>query len=149
MITRINNKNIKNAEAIREIFQLSYSIESRLLNAIDFPPLNRSISQFTNCESEFHVYKNNDKIIGVIETKNIQNKIHIQSLVVHPEYFRRGIGSKLVQFTINNNIQQIFTVETGVKNLPAVKLYENFGFIEIDQWDTDHGVRKIKFKKIK
>ncbi len=149
MITRINNKNIKNAEAIREIFQLSYSIEARLLNAIDFPPLNRSISQFTNCESEFHVYKNNDKIIGVIETKNIQNKIHIQSLVVHPGYFRRGIGSKLVQFTIKNNIQQIFTVETGVKNLPAVKLYENFGFIEIDQWDTDHGVRKIKFKKIK
>jgi hypothetical protein len=33
-------------------------------------------------------------------------------------------------------------------NMPATKLYKKFNFIEVAQWDTDHGVRKIKFERI-
>ncbi len=41
----------------------------------------------------------------------------------------------------------LIVVETGVKNKPAIKLYEQFGFKETKQWDTDHGVRKVKLEK--
>ena len=40
-----------------------------------------------------------------------------------------------------------FSVETGVLNLPAIGLYQGFGFAETKQWDTDHGVRKVRFEK--
>ncbi len=43
----------------------------------------------------------------------------------------------------------LFTVETGVDNLPACKLYKTLGFNETKQWDTDFGIKKIGFEKMK
>ncbi|MEJ2584117.1 MAG: hypothetical protein P8Z38_03455 [Robiginitalea sp.] len=38
-------------------------------------------------------------------------------------------------------------METGLDNGPATALYRKFGFREILQYDTDHGVRKVRFEK--
>ena len=134
MIIKINNKSNKIAKEIRDIFQASYAIEAEMLKAIDFPPLKRTISQFLNSNSEFYAYYLNQNIAGVIEIKNNQDITHIQSLVVYPKYFRNGIGRKLVQFTLDNYKTKIFTVETGIDNHPAIKLYKSFGFQEQKQW---------------
>ena len=147
MITKINNKRNKIAKEIRDIFQASYTIEAEMLKAIDFPPLKRTISQFLNSNSEFYAYYLIENIAGVIEIENDEDSTHIQSLVVYPKYFRNGIGSKLVQFILDTYKSRIFTVETGLDNHPAIKLYKNFGFQEQEQWDTNHGVRKVRFEK--
>jgi len=146
MIIKINNERNKIAKEIRDIFQSSYAVESEMLKAIDFPPLKRTISQFLNSNSEFYAYYLNQNIAGVIEIKNNQDLTHIQSLVVYPKYFRKGIGRKLVQFILDTYKSIIFTVETGVENIPAVELYKSFNFKEKKQWDTDHRVRKIRFE---
>ena len=147
MITKINNKENKIAEEIRAIFQVSYTVEAKMLKAVDFPPLKRTVSQFLNSNSEFHAYYLIENIAGVIEIENDEDSTHIQSLVVYPKYFRNGIGRKLVQFILDNYKAKIFTVETGIDNHPAIKLYKNFGFQEQEQWDTNHGVRKVRFEK--
>lgn len=147
MIIKINNKKNRIAKEIRDIFQISYAIEAKMLKAIDFPPLKRTISQFLNSNSEFYAYYLTNNIAGVIEIKNNQDVTHIQSLVVYPKYFRKGIGSKLVQFILDTYKSRIFTVETGLDNYPAIRLYTSFNFEEQDQWDTDHGIRKVRFKK--
>ena len=148
MIIKINNKSNKIAKEIRDIFQASYAIEAEMLKAIDFPPLKRTISQFLNSNSEFYAYYLNQNIAGVIEIKNNQDLTHIQSLVVYPKYFRKGIGRKLIQFILDTYKSSIFTVETGLDNYPAIKLYTSFDFEEQDQWNTNHGVIKVRFKKI-
>ena len=148
MIIKINNKSNKIAKEIRDIFQASYAIEAEMLKAIDFPPLKRTISQFLNSNSEFYAYYLNQNISGVIEIENNQDLTHIQSLVVYPKYFRKGIGRKLVQFVLDTYKSIIFTVETGLDNYPAIKLYTSFDFEEQDQWNTNHGVIKVRFKKI-
>ena len=147
MIIKIDNKRNAIAKEIRNIFQSSYAIEAEMLKAIDFPPLTRTISQFLNSNSEFYAYYLNQNIAGLIEIKNNQDLTHIQSLVVYPKYFRKGIGRKLVQFVLGTYKSIIFTVETGVDNYPAIKLYISLGFEEQNQWDTNHGIRKVKFKK--
>jgi len=147
MIIKIDNKRNVIAKEIRNIFQSSYAIEAEMLKAIDFPPLKRTISQFLNSNSEFYAYYLNQNIAGLIEIKNNQDLTHIQSLVVYPKYFRKGIGRKLVQFVLGTYKSIIFTVETGVDNYPAIKLYISLGFEEQNQWDTNHGIRKVKFKK--
>jgi len=38
-------------------------------------------------------------------------------------------------------------VETGLKNEPTTQLYLKLGFREVYQYDTDHGVRKVRFEK--
>ena len=147
MIIKINNKENKIAEEIRAIFQVSYTVEAEMLKAVDFPPLKRTVSQFLNSDSEFYAYYLIKNIAGVIEIENHEDLTHIQSLVVYPKYFRSGIGSRLVQFLLDNYKSKIFTVETGIANHPAIKLYKSFGFQEQEQWDTNHGVRKVRFEK--
>jgi len=147
MIIKINNKEDEIAKEIRAIFQVSYTIEADILKAVDFPPLKRTVSQFSNSNSEFYAYYLIKNIAGVIEIENDEDLTHIQSLVVYPKYFRNGIGRKLVQFILDTYKSKIFTVETGIDNQPAIKLYKSFGFQEQEQWDTNHGVRKVRFQK--
>ena len=147
MIIKINNKKNKIAKEIRAIFQVSYTVEAGILKAVDFPPLKRTVSQFLNSNSEFYAYYLIKNIAGVIEIENHEDLTHIQSLVVYPKYFRNGIGSKLVQFILDTYKSRIFTVETGLDNHPAIRLYTSFDFEEQEQWDTNHGVRKVRFKK--
>ncbi len=147
MIIKINNKENKIAEEIRAIFQVSYTVEAKMLKAVDFPPLQRTVSQFLKSDSEFYAYYLTKNISGVIEIENDEDLTHIQSLVVYPKYFRNGIGSKLVQFILDTYKAKIFTVETGIDNHPAIKLYKSFGFQEQKQWDTNHWVRKVRFEK--
>ena len=147
MIIKINNKENKIAEEIRAIFQASYTVEAKMLKAVDFPPLKRTVSQFLKSDSEFYAYYLIENIAGVIEIENNEDLTHIQSLVIYPKYFRNGIGRKLVQFTLDTYKAKIVTVETGIDNHPAIKLYESFGFQEQEQWDTNHGVRKVRFEK--
>ena len=147
MITKINNKKNTIAKEIRAIFQVSYTVEAKMLKAVNFPPLKRTVSQFLNSNSEFYAYYLIKNIVGVIEVERHEDLTHIRSLVVSPKYFRTGIGSKLVQFILNTFKSRIFTVETGLDNHPAIKLYKRFGFQEQDQWDTNHGVRKVRFER--
>ena len=147
MIIKINNKENKIAEEIRAIFQASYTVEAKMLKAVDFPPLKRTVSQFLKSDSEFYAYYLIENIAGVIEIENDEDLTHIQSLVVYPKYFRNGVGRKLVQFILDNYKSKIFTVETGIDNHPAIKLYKSFDFKEQKQWDTNHGVRKVRFEK--
>ena len=147
MISKINNKETKIAEEIRAIFQASYTVEAKMLKAVDFPPLKRTVSQFFNSNSEFYAYYLIENIAAVIEIESYKDLTHIQSLVVYPKYFRNGIGRKLVQFILDTYKTKLFTIETGIDNHPAIKLYKSFGFQEQAQWDTNHGVRKVRFEK--
>jgi len=147
MIIKINNKKNKIAEEIRAIFQASYAVEAKMLKAVVFPPLQRTVSQFLKSDSEFYAYYLTKNIAGVIEIENDEDLTHIQSLVVYPKYFRNGIGRKLVQFILDNYKAKTFTVETGIDNHPAIKLYKSYGFQEQEQWDTNHGIRKVRFEK--
>ncbi len=145
MVEKIDHTIPLLADKIYAVFQVSYKVEAKLLNAVDFPPLRRKSIDITNSSTEFYGAFSDSEIAGVIEIKREERDIHIQSLVVDPTFFRKGIGSGLLTFVVDNLLAKVYTVETGVDNLPAIALYKKFGFIEIQQWNTDHGVRKVKF----
>ncbi len=146
MISLLENKKQVISQSIYKVFQASYKIEAELLNAVDFPPLKRTVKDFINSNTQFYGYFINDILGGIIELKIEHDFIHIQSLVVHPNNFRQGIAIKLMSFTLNNFDCNKFKVETGLLNSPAIKLYKKFGFKETKQWDTSFGIRKIELK---
>jgi ribosomal protein S18 acetylase RimI-like enzyme len=145
MILTINQKDQKTAETIRSVFQASYTIEAKLLKATDFPPLKRRLEEFIESRNAFYGYYMEDTLTGVVEVKAEESNTHIQSLVVHPNFFRNGIGSALVQFVLENYPTNTFTVETGLANEPAKDLYYGFHFRKVREYDTTHGIRKIAF----
>ena len=147
MIQKLELQTTREAEKIREVFQASYAVEAALLGATDFPPLKRPTAGFLDSPNDFYGYLKDGVLAGVVEVVPGEDSTHIQSLVVHPEFFRQGLGSALVGFVLNTYDCPIFTVETGLDNGPATGLYQKFGFREILQYETDHGVRKVRFER--
>lgn len=147
MIKKLQHRNLQTAKQIRVVFQASYAIEAKLLKAEDFPPLKRTLENFVESSTAFYGYYKDQELAAVVEINHTSQFTHIQSLVVHPEFFRQGIASKLIDFVFEQYDSNLFVVETGVDNGPATQLYLNAGFIEVKQWDTEFGIRKVKFEK--
>ena len=145
---KINNLSIKNAEKLFDIWQASYVIEKNMLGAKVFPPLNRTAHDFVCSTNDFFSIISDSNYLGVIEILTEKEAIHIQSLVVSPAHFRKGVGSKLITTVLNLYDTSSFTVETGFDNLPAKKLYESFEFKMKRVWMTKFGVKKIRYQKI-
>lgn len=148
MIEKLQNKDIKIAEKIRSVFQVYYKVEAKLLNAIDFPPLKRPIEEYVNCNNQFFGFLKDNELAAVVEIIHNEKYTHIRSLVVDPAFFKQGIASKLMEFVLDTFDSSLYVVETGVDNGPASALYKKFHFKEVKQWETDHGIRKIKFERI-
>lgn len=147
MIERLQNNESEIAIKIRSVFQVSYKIEAELLKVSDFPPLKRPLQDFVKTKTAFYGYWKNKELAGVIEIDDTDNYTLIRSLVVDPLFFRQGVASKLMEYTLNTFDSNLFVVETGLDNGPASTLYRKYGFIEVKQWDTEIGIRKIKFEK--
>jgi N-acetylglutamate synthase-like GNAT family acetyltransferase len=148
MIEKLQNSKLEIAEKIRAVFQVSYKVEAKLLAAVNFPPLQRPLEKYRESSTEFYGYSKDGELAGVVEIDANNNYILIRSLVIHPTFFRQGIAGKLIEFVFKTFDSNLFVVETGLANGPATALYKKFGFIEVHQWDTDHGIRKVKFEKL-
>ena len=147
MIQRIEHSTSINAREIRRVFQISYRIEAQLLGAKKFPPLERPITEFQNCTNDFFGFYENEEVVAVIEMKKELKSLHIQSLVVNPNYFRRGIAKNLVEFVLNHYELNLFTVETGKDNRPARKLYESFNFQLVKTYLAAENIMKVRYQK--
>jgi ribosomal protein S18 acetylase RimI-like enzyme len=145
MIKALDQSHYVTSEKIYHIFQISYAVEAALLKCDDFPPLNRSVSAIQNSTSTFYGYFDNSNLAAVMELEEGPDHIHIRSLTVDPEFFRRGIGFKLLRFIDENFPVRKITVETGNENYPAVDFYLNFGFKKNKVWMTDFGIEKVSF----
>jgi ribosomal protein S18 acetylase RimI-like enzyme len=80
--------------------------------------------------------------------KRTSSILDIHRLVVHPAYFRRGIGKTLVQFVeqVEDGIETII-VSTGAKNVPAKRLYTQLGFVEKKEEEVIPGLIISLFEK--
>jgi len=147
LIYKLNNQDIDVANNIRKVFYDSYSVEAKILKAVDFPPLTRSLVEYIQTDTVFYGCHKDNLLAGVIEIRDCDNKIHIQSLVVDPLFFKQGAASKLMTFVLDNFNSEHLFVETGIDNIPAIQLYEKFGFKQVKQWLTNHGIIKVKLVK--
>ena len=146
MIKRIDNFNLDNANKIWHIFQNSYAVEANILKVDDFPPLKRCVTQIIQSNNNFFAFCDNSDLVALIEI-DIKEKIHIQSLVVCPDHFRKGYAKKLVKYVLSMFDSHVFTVETGFDNLPAKNLYSSLGFTEMLQYEAAYGIKKIKYER--
>ncbi len=146
MITKLDTSDTGVAKSVQSLFKASYAVEAKLLDATNFPPLKRKLESFIESKNAFYGYFKEDSLAAVTEIDSGPDSTHIQSLVVHPKFFRQGIGGALVAYVLEHYDSKLFTVETGAKNDPASRLYLKLGFRELYQYDTDHGVRKVRFE---
>jgi ribosomal-protein-alanine N-acetyltransferase len=71
------------------------------------------------------------RVVGFICFRNVIGESELLDLAVHPEYRRRGIGKKLMQFYIDFSRQRgihTFYLEVNASNQPAIQLYQGFAY---------------------
>lgn len=59
----------------------------------------------------------------------------IHTLVVHPDFLKAGVGKKLISLPVsweNELHMKAIRLDAYENNIPAIKLYEKFGFDYID-----------------
>lgn len=112
----------------------AYQVEANIIGYQEIPPLTDTIQSLQNCGEVFYGYFS-PFLAGVISYQIEHQMLDIHRVVVHPHFFRRGIGRAMVQFLLDNYKDKVngFMVRTGKKNIPALKLYQQLGFREIDQ----------------
>jgi len=88
--------------------------------------------EMSNNLAKYYVAKLPDgELVGYAGTWHIIDEGHITTIAVKKEYLRNHIGEAIIQKIIDdcykNNIKYL-TLEVRVSNIPAIKLYEKYGF---------------------
>jgi GNAT superfamily N-acetyltransferase len=86
-------------------------------------------------KKKFYGYYNNDDLLGVIATNNIN---HISLLFVDGNYHKRGIGRKLYNYVRSLNNTGYFEVNSSIF---GHEFYKKIGFVDLDSEQCIHGIR--------
>ncbi len=94
---------------------------------------NYNLEEYKNIEwLKVYVYEESFKVLGfIVIAKNYEN-IDIYAIAVENDSKKKGIGSKLLEFIINNEDYETITLEVRSKNIAAVNLYTKYNFETIN-----------------
>lgn len=88
--------------------------------------------EMSNNLAKYYVAQTSDgKIIGYAGTWHIIDEGHITTIAVKKDYQRNHIGDAIIQKIIDDCYRdgiKYLTLEVRVSNVPAIKLYEKYGF---------------------
>lgn len=109
-------------------------------------------------DGNLYVAKHNGKIVGSIILSHEPEPAHLKvkwefesdysnvfiiyTFVVHPEFLKCGVGKALMEFSIEHGRKsQAKSIRLDVyeSNIPAIRLYEKYGFKYIDTVDLGLG----------
>jgi len=144
MIERLDHHADDVALHIHKLFQRSYQVEAQLVGAAEFPPLQRSVSHIRASPGIFLGQWTESGLSVVLEYSLVATHLGIDSLVVHPRYFRRGLGREILHALLGSVTWQTADVETAAMNHPAIALYEQAGFTESKRWATRDAIEKVQ-----
>jgi ribosomal protein S18 acetylase RimI-like enzyme len=91
----LNSINIHDDDLAQQVLAVqrpSYQSESELIEYPNLPPLLETVADLQNSDETFVGYWVDGQLAGVLSYEQWDEGIHIDRLVVHPDYFRRGIG---------------------------------------------------------
>lgn len=134
MIREIDMTVDKLAKEVLNLQIPSYKVEADIIGFDDIPPLTESVELLQQSGETFFGYYLKGKLCGVVSFKTDKSVIDIHRLMVHPDHFRKGIASRLLDFIERNNRNyKKIVVSTGTKNVPAVEFYLTNGFSKIGE----------------
>ena len=135
-IERVDHSQLSVARQLHAVQMIAYAQEAKLLGAIYFPPLERTVDEVRATGESFLAAFIGNELVGAVSVWPDPEGIgmNIASLVVCPQFQRQGIGTTLVASVLAEHGNGEVTVQTGSKNLPALSVYARAGFVEFRRW---------------
>lgn len=95
---------------------------------------NSVASELTNPLSLWLVALDGETVAGYVGSQTVLDQADILNVAVSPDYRRRGIaGALLESLRIRLEEKDVcqLTLEVRVSNEPAIRLYENLGYVQV------------------
>ena len=118
---------------IKELKKQELNYIKELENSFSFVIEDINSDLDNNPFSHFLLYIEDDKILGFINYYLLYEKIEIAHFNVLEEYQNKKIGSKLLEYLINEykGIVENITLEVKKDNNKAIHIYEKMGFKKV------------------
>ncbi|WP_043932871.1 GNAT family N-acetyltransferase [Bacillus sp. EB01] len=148
MIKEINITRKDIAQEVLDIQLPAYMTEAKLIDFYEIPTLNDTVETLRQCGERFCGYYENGSLCGAISYKLISETVDIHRLMVHPDYFRKGIANQLLAYLEERNPDaDSLVVSTGSGNTPAIRFYEKHGFQRIGERKVADNLKIALFRK--
>ena len=79
--------------------------------------------------AKYVICVDNNTLVGFLYYSDIYDRIEINQITVLDNYKRHGYASKMLEYLINKN--KDISLEVKCDNIPAIKLYEKYGFKKV------------------
>ena len=148
MIRKLNLQDKHEAAELLALQKLAYRKEADLIGSDQIPPLHETLEALQQSTETFYGYLLDGQLAGAVSYKREGDLLDVYRVMVHPDYFRRGIARALLQFVegCEPGIKRII-VSTGSLNAPARTLYEREGFRATSEEESISCLRITHFEK--
>jgi GNAT superfamily N-acetyltransferase len=142
-------------EEIMDLFRsCALSMNSKgLYNwSLDYPDLNTIATDIQN--NELHIYNQKcvkgaititsqqpDQYSNLCWSDDLSNSIVFRRLAVHPDYQRKGIAKKLIEFSENyaqSKGKSSIRIDVYRKSTEAMRFYLSMGYLNVEEFSFDN-----------
>jgi len=128
----IQKANISDASEILKLQKLAYKSEAEIYNDFTIPPLTQTLEEVQN-KFKDHIFLKaveDGRIIGSVRANVLDSEtVYIGRLIVHPDYQKQGIGTKLMdKIEACFDDFRRFELMTGHKSKKNISIYQKWGY---------------------
>jgi ribosomal protein S18 acetylase RimI-like enzyme len=154
-ITQLDITDWALAEQVLKVQLPAYRVEADLIGFDGIPALKDTVQTLAACGETFMGYFEEGGLAGAVSYKEMPPVdgepiiIDIHRLVVHPAFFRKGIGTALLRHLLDQYEKRaaLFIVRTGARNIPAKLLYTGMGFVDMGDMEVAPGIMLTRLEK--
>jgi ribosomal protein S18 acetylase RimI-like enzyme len=130
---------------VLEVQHAAYAIEAQLIGYPQLPPAHETLASLQGCGEEVWLCEEDGELLGAVGLEHTsEDELLVARLFVAPSAFRRGVGTALVRHALAQARGRRVRVGTAAANLPALALYERFGFRRVVERDPAPGVTYVE-----
>ncbi|MBP2002487.1 ribosomal protein S18 acetylase RimI-like enzyme [Paenibacillus shirakamiensis] len=150
MIRRLELSDPDMVEQIWHLQHAAYRLEAAAIGLRHTPELPDTFESIAASTDLFFgwITDENEVRAAITIGQDDPKVIAIHRLMIHPEHLRQGFGKAMVRYIIqaypNANC---FVVYAGVRNAPAIRLYESLGFVAKETYKAALGIELIRMSR--
>lgn len=136
-------------QEILNLQYLSYQSEAELFGSKDIPPLRQTLNEIIDEFNNGIILKMviDNTIIGSVRAIEKNNTIYIGKLMVHPDFRRKGYGSKLLAEIENYFPRKRYVLFTSTRSIDNIRLYQKMGYTIFDSKAFDDEITFVYMEK--